>query len=62
MDTRKERVEYRKRATGLILKGPGRIYKAQRAAGQELFADGALSKKTKELMALAVAVATNCFE
>jgi alkylhydroperoxidase/carboxymuconolactone decarboxylase family protein YurZ len=30
--------------------------------GREVFADGALSKKHKELTALAVAVATNCWE
>jgi len=39
-----------------------RVSKAMRAVAKEVFADGALSKKHKELTALAVAVATNCWE
>jgi alkylhydroperoxidase/carboxymuconolactone decarboxylase family protein YurZ len=35
---------------------------AMREAGLRIFAAGALSKKHKELTALAVAVATNCWE
>jgi alkylhydroperoxidase/carboxymuconolactone decarboxylase family protein YurZ len=30
--------------------------------GRRVFADGALSKKHKELMALSVAVVQNCFD
>jgi alkylhydroperoxidase/carboxymuconolactone decarboxylase family protein YurZ len=33
-----------------------------KALGREIFAGGALSKKHKELIALAIAVATNCWE
>ena len=33
-----------------------------REVGRQVFAAGALSKKHKELTALAVAVATNCWE
>jgi alkylhydroperoxidase/carboxymuconolactone decarboxylase family protein YurZ len=42
----------------LPLQGP----RALRETAHALFADGALSRKHKELTALAVAVATNCWE
>jgi hypothetical protein len=35
---------------------------AMRGVSREVFADGAISKKHKELTALTVAVATNCWE
>jgi alkylhydroperoxidase/carboxymuconolactone decarboxylase family protein YurZ len=41
---------------------PMRVPGAMRALGREVFAGGALSKKHKELTALALAVATNCWE
>jgi len=45
-----------------IAGSPMRVPAAMRAAGREVFADGAISKKHKELTALALAVATNCWE
>jgi len=38
-----------------------RVPAAMRAVGREIFADGAISKKHKELTALALAVATGAF-
>ena len=45
-----------------IAASPMRVPSAMRSAGREVFGDGAISKKHKELTALAVAVATNCWE
>ena len=39
-----------------------RVPAAMRAVAGEVFGDGALSKKHKELTALTVAVVTNCWE
>jgi alkylhydroperoxidase/carboxymuconolactone decarboxylase family protein YurZ len=39
-----------------------RVPAAMRAVAREVFGDGALSKKHKELTALTVAVVTNCWE
>ena len=39
-----------------------RTVPAMRSLGREVFADGALAKKHKELTALAVAVVDNCWE
>jgi len=39
-----------------------RVPGAMKSAAREVFGDGALSKKHKELTALTVAVATNCWE
>jgi alkylhydroperoxidase/carboxymuconolactone decarboxylase family protein YurZ len=39
-----------------------RVPQALRSVSREVFGDGAISKKHKELTALAVAVATNCWE
>ena len=52
----------RKRVNGLVLKSPMKVFGAFRELGQEVFADGALSKKQKELTALAVAISQNCFD
>ncbi len=52
----------RKRVNGLVLKSPMKVFGAFRELGQKVFADGALSKKQKELTALAVAVSQNCFD
>ncbi len=45
-----------------ILRAPGRVLRGYRELGPQVFADGALSKKHKELMALAVAISQNCFD
>ena len=57
-----ERNAEKKRLNGLMMKSPMKVYRAFGDIGKEVFADGALSKKHKELTALAVAVATNCWE
>ncbi len=57
-DTTRER----KRLNGLIATSPMRVPTVFRETGQAVFADGALSKKHKELTALAVAIAKNCFD
>jgi alkylhydroperoxidase/carboxymuconolactone decarboxylase family protein YurZ len=38
------------------------VYRAYGDLGKAVFADGGLSKKHKELTALAVAVSQNCFD
>lgn len=62
MESLKERIARKRRLNGKILAGPVTVYTAFRTAGERVFADGALSKKHKELMALAVAVSQNCFD
>lgn len=57
-----EKNRERKRVNGLVLKSPMKVFGAFRELGQKVFADGALSKKQKELTALAVAVSQNCFD
>jgi len=57
-----ERNTEKKRSTALMLKSPMKVYRAFGEIGKEVFADGALSKKHKELTALAVAVSQNCFD
>jgi alkylhydroperoxidase/carboxymuconolactone decarboxylase family protein YurZ len=57
-----ERNAERKRLNGLMLKSPMKVYSAFGDLGKKVFADGALSKKYKELTALAVAVSQNCFD
>jgi alkylhydroperoxidase/carboxymuconolactone decarboxylase family protein YurZ len=52
----------RKRLNGLMAKSPMRVPAAFGDLGKEVFADGALSKKHKELTALAVAISQNCFD
>jgi len=52
----------KKRIDGLVLKSPMKVFGAFKDLGQKVFADGALSKKQKELTALAVAVSQNCFD
>lgn len=47
---------------GAIARSPMKVAKSMKTLGREVFADGALSKKHKELTALALAVATNCWE
>ena len=57
-----ERNTERKRLNGLMLKLPMKVYAAFGDLGKKVFADGAISKKHKELTALAVAVSQNCFD
>lgn len=57
-----ERNAEKKRVNGLIAKSSMRVPAAFAEAGRDVFADGALSKKHKELTALAVAVSQNCFD
>ena len=52
----------KKRIDGLALKSPMKVFGAFKDLGKEVFADGALSKKQKELTALAVAISQNCFD
>jgi alkylhydroperoxidase/carboxymuconolactone decarboxylase family protein YurZ len=62
MSTWSERVKRKKRLDGEILKSRIRVLPGFREMGKHVFADGAISKKHKELMALAVAVSQNCFD
>ena len=57
-----ERQAERKRLNGLMLKSRMKVYAAFGDLGRRVFADGALSRKHKELTALAVAVSQNCFD
>jgi alkylhydroperoxidase/carboxymuconolactone decarboxylase family protein YurZ len=57
-----ERKAQRKRLNGLMLRSPMKVYAAFGDLGKRVFADGALSRKHKELTALAVAVSQNCFD
>ena len=57
-----ERSAERRRLNGLMHKAPLKAYPAFADLGRKIFAEGALSKKHKELTALAVAVAKNCFD
>jgi len=50
------------RLNGLMLASSMKVYTAFGEVGKRVFADGALSKKHKELTALAVAVSQNCFD
>ena len=57
-----ERSAEKKRLNGLMLKSAMKVYRAFGELGTQVYADGALSKKHKELTALAVAVSQNCFD
>ncbi|MBI4608391.1 MAG: carboxymuconolactone decarboxylase family protein [Candidatus Rokubacteria bacterium] len=57
-----EKNQDRRRLNGQIMKSPMKVFGAFRDLGQKVFADGALSKKHKELTALAVAISQNCFD
>lgn len=57
-----ERKAERKRLNGLMAKSPMKVYTAFGDLGKQVYADGAISKKHKELTALAVAVSQNCFD
>lgn len=57
-----EKNRERRRMDGLALGSPMKVFVAFKDLGRKVFADGALSKKQKELTALAVAVSQNCFD
>ena len=57
-----ERNAEKKRLNGLMLKSPMKVFAVFGELGRKVFAYGALSKKQKELTALAVAVSQNCFD
>ena len=57
-----ERNRERKHVDGLIAQSPMKVRAAFGDLGKRVFADGALGKKHKELMALAIAVSQNCFD
>jgi alkylhydroperoxidase/carboxymuconolactone decarboxylase family protein YurZ len=57
-----EKNRERKRLNGLIAKSAMQVPAVVGEVGKRVFADGALSKKHKELTALAVAVVQNCFD
>jgi alkylhydroperoxidase/carboxymuconolactone decarboxylase family protein YurZ len=57
-----ERKARKQRLDGLIQASPMKVARSMRELGHQVFAEGAISKKHKELTALALAVATNCWE
>ncbi len=57
-----ERAGRKKRLNGQILKSRMRVFAGFQELGKQVFSDGAISRKHKELMALAVAVSQNCFD
>jgi len=57
-----EKNQERKRLNGLIATSAMQVPAAVGEVGKRVFADGAPSKKHKELTALAVAVVQNCFD
>jgi alkylhydroperoxidase/carboxymuconolactone decarboxylase family protein YurZ len=57
-----ERNSEKKRLNGLMAKSSMKVVAAYGDLGKRVFADGAISKKHKELTALAVAVSQNCFD
>jgi alkylhydroperoxidase/carboxymuconolactone decarboxylase family protein YurZ len=52
----------RKRINGLIARSSMKVPAGFTELGKRVYAEGALTKKVKELMALAVAVSQNCFD
>lgn len=58
----KDRIDEKKRLNALVMRSPMKVFGVYGDIGKRVFADGALSKKHKELMALAVAVVQNCFD
>ena len=57
-----EKNQEKRRINATIMKSPMKVFGAFGDLGKVVFADGALSKKHKELTALAVAVSQNCFD
>ncbi len=52
----------KRRLNGLVAKSPMKVFGAFGDLGKQVYADGALTKKAKELTALAIAVSQNCFD
>jgi hypothetical protein len=52
----------RRHLDGLIHASGMKVPPAMRAVARDVFGPGALAKKHKELTALAISVATNCWE
>lgn len=57
-----EKKAEKRRIDGRVLKSPMKVFGTFKDLGKQVFADGALSKKHKELTALAVAISQNCFD
>jgi alkylhydroperoxidase/carboxymuconolactone decarboxylase family protein YurZ len=57
-----EKNQERTRLNALIARSPMKVPAAVGEVGKRVFADGALTKKHKELTALSVAVVQNCFD
>jgi alkylhydroperoxidase/carboxymuconolactone decarboxylase family protein YurZ len=57
-----DRKAEKQRLNALMLKSPLKVYAVFGDLGRRVFADGALSRKHKELTALAVAVSQSCFD
>jgi alkylhydroperoxidase/carboxymuconolactone decarboxylase family protein YurZ len=57
-----ERAAEKRRLNGLIATSSMKVFDAFGDLGKRVYADGALSKKHKELTALAVAISQNCFD
>jgi alkylhydroperoxidase/carboxymuconolactone decarboxylase family protein YurZ len=62
MQSWSERVQRKKRLNDEILRSRMRVFPGFRDLGTQVFSDGAISRRHKELMALAVAVSQNCFD
>ncbi len=60
MDKLKEIAFKRKRAHSALLKMDSKVYKAFLEMEKVTFSDGALPKKTKELIAVGISVVINC--
>jgi alkylhydroperoxidase/carboxymuconolactone decarboxylase family protein YurZ len=52
----------KRRLNGLVAKSSMKVFDTFGELGKRVYADGALSKKHKELTALAIAVSQNCFD
>ena len=57
-----ERNAEKRRINGLVMKSSMKVFGAFTELGKQVYADSALSKKHKELTALAVAISHNCFD
>jgi len=61
MNSWSERIQ-KKRPNAQILQSHMRVFPGFQEHGTQVFTDGAISRKHKELMALAVAISQNCFD
>jgi alkylhydroperoxidase/carboxymuconolactone decarboxylase family protein YurZ len=52
----------KRRLNGLVARSSMKVFGALGDLSKHVYADGALSKKHKELTALAIAVSQNCFD